>query len=324
LRLRPKLVFRTGIAGKKIMTPQAATASRSTIPAQGVIAIIIGVIAVALAAIFIRFAQAEAVPSLVIAAGRLTIAALILSPYVWLTHRTEILALRRRDLLLALLSGAVLAVHFATWIASLEYTTVLISVVLVSSSPLWVAALERVFLRVRLNRWVGIGLMVAIAGGMLIGIGGDSGAEAGSNPLLGGVLALAGAVAVAVYFVVGRDLRARLSLLPYIWLVYSCAAIFLLAAVLVAGVPIVGYSANAYLWIVALALVPQLIGHSAFNFALRYLSATYVSIITQTEPIASAIAAFIIFREQPLPLQLLGSLGILIGVVLASLGQRKT
>lgn len=302
---------------------QAQAVEPGRLPLRAVVIIIIGVIAVALAAIFIRYAQAAGVPSLVIAGGRLTIAVLVLSPHALLYHRNEIRSLRRVDVLLALAAGVFLAAHFAAWIASLEYTSVLVSVVIVSSSPLWVALLELIFLRARLQRLVMIGLIVAIAGGTLIGAGGSTGADSGSNPILGGLLALTGAVAVAFYFVIGRSLRARLNLLPYIWLVYGCAAVVLLAAVALTGTQIIGYSGEAYVWIVALALVPQLIGHSSFNFVLKYLSATYVSIITQTEPIASAIAAFILFREQPLPLQIVGSLGIIFGVILASIGQNR-
>lgn len=304
------------------MAPSQAVPVRETMPLQGYGAIIIGLIAVSMAAIFIRFAQNGGVPSLVIAGGRLAIAALVLTPVALARHTGQLRRLRRIDLLLALVSGTFLAVHFAAWIASLEFTSVLISVVLVSSSPLWVALLELVFLRARPNRLVLVGLFVAIGGGVMIGVGGgDSRLSPGSDPLLGGLLALLGAVAVAVYFVIGRKLRAQLDLLPYIWLVYTCAAVVLLATIAVTGQPVAGYSPDAYLWVVALALVPQLIGHSSLNYALKYLSATYVAIITQTEPVASAVAAFIIFNERPLPLQIVGSIGIIAGVMVASVGQ---
>ncbi|NDJ63154.1 MAG: DMT family transporter, partial [Chloroflexi bacterium] len=146
----------------------------------------------------------------------------------------------------------------------------------------------------------------------------------GSNPLLGGGLALAGAMAVAVYLVIGRTVRAKLSLLPYIWLVYGVAAVFLTVLLPVTGTPLTGYSPDGYLWILVLALVPQLIGHSSFNYALRYVSATYVGVATQLEPISSAIAAFILLGEVPLELQIYGSGLVLVGVTLATLGQRRS
>jgi drug/metabolite transporter (DMT)-like permease len=305
-----------------VQTP-AADRNHPQMPARGYGAILIGIIAASLAAIFIRFAQNDGLPSLVIAGGRLTIASLVLTPFALRRNYAEIRTLNRNDLILAGLSGVFLALHFATWIASLEFTTVLISVVLVSTSPLWTAFLEVVFLRARLRRLVIFGLLVAVGGGLVIALGGESDMTVASNPVLGGGLALTGAIAIAIYFVIGRRVRAKLTILPYIWLVYSGAAIALIVAILVTGTQITVDAPEAYLWVVLLALVPQLIGHTSFNFALRYLSATYVSIITQMEPIASAIAAFIIFEELPVRHQIVGSIGIIIGVILATLGQAE-
>lgn len=286
-------------------------------------ALLLGLLGIALSAIFIRYAQGEALPSLFIAAGRLILAALILTPFTLRSHRADLAALSRRDLLLAAAAGIILALHFITWIASLGYTSVLVSVVLVTTSPLWVALIEYLFLRVHLRRAVIGGLLIAFLGGLLIGAGGGSEVSAGSSPVLGGALALAGAVAFACYLVLGRNLRAKLPLLPYIWLVYGFAAIFLLILVIVTATPVTGYSTTGYLMIALLAIFPQLIGHSSFNFVLRYLSATYVSIVSQIDPILSAIAAYFAFGEVPLPLQVVGSAAILIGVVVATLAQDK-
>ena len=299
--------------------------SRSTPSPRLYLIVLAGVAAVSFAAIFIRFAQAEGLPSPVIAAGRLTIAALLITPVALRSHRDALRTLDKRDLLLAAASGLILAVHFATWIASLEYTSVLISVVFVTTSPLWVALLEVTFLRARLGRLVVGGLLIALAGGILIGLSGgtESASALDEGSLFGGLLALAGAVAIAIYLVIGRKLRGKLPLTPYIWLVYSFAALFLLALVILSGTPLTGYSAGGYLWIVLLALIPQLIGHTTFNYALRFVPATFVGIMTQMEPIGSAIAAFILFRETPLPLQIVGSAAILVGVALATLGQSQ-
>jgi len=160
-------------------------------------------------------------------------------------------------------------------------------------------------------------------GGLIIGVADSGDTAIGSQPVLGALLALAGAIAVAVYLVIGRSLRAKLPLLPYIWLVYSMAAVFLILLVVVTATPIVGFSAAGYFWIVVMALAPQLIGHTSFNYALRYIPATVVGIITQAEPVGAAIAAFFIFGQLPLPAQIIGSLLILGGVTLASLGQSQ-
>lgn len=281
-----------------------------------------GVAAASLAAIFIRFAQNDGMPSAYIAAGRLTLSALILTPLALRRHRAAISRLSGVDLLLAAVSGLLLAIHFATWIASLEYTSVLISVVLVGTSPLWSALFEVIFLRARLHRWVIAGLLVAFAGGLLIGVAGG-GDDAASGTLVGALLSLAGAATFAIYLVIGRKLRSQLSLVPYIWMVYGFAAIFLIILALASDVPLGGYTPTGYFMIVLLALVPQLIGHSSFNYALRYLSATFVGIATQTEPIGSALIAYIVFHEVPLREQIIGSAAILIGVGIATLGQEK-
>ncbi len=303
---------------------KAATLTETPIPLRAYGSIVIGILAVSLAAIFIRLAQMEGVPSLFIAAGRLTLASLILTPLAWRKYLSEIRLLARPDLALAIVSGFFLALHFATWILSLEYTSVLVGVVLVSTGPLWIALLEAIFLKARPGTTILLGLFLAILGGILIGVTGVEDSTPGQNPLLGGALAVSGAVAFAVYMVIGRKLRVELSLLPYIWLVYSCAAVILLLAVLVTGTLVVGHSSEGYLWVVALALVPQLIGHSSFNYAVKYLPATFIGIAGQLEPVASAFIAFLRFQEIPHPLQVVGSAVILIGVTLAGLAQARS
>lgn len=305
------------------MTQAQTTSTEAQPPLRAYLVIAMGVLAVSLAAIFIRLAQNEGLPSLFIAAGRMTVSTLLLTPLTLRRYSDEIHALGRPDLLLAGISGIFLAAHFATWILSLEYTSVLISVVLVNSHPLWVALLEVFFLRARLARLVIIGLIIGILGSIIVAIPSGGAVALGDNPLLGSVLAISGAVTVAVYFVIGRKLRGKLALLPYIWLVYGCSAIVLLIVVAIMRVPITGYSIQGYLWIVAMALVPQLLGHSSFNYVLKYFPATYVGIAVQLEPVFSAIIAFVLFSEAPLAVQIIGSATILAGVVLASLGQSQ-
>ncbi|MDZ4766866.1 MAG: EamA family transporter [Chloroflexota bacterium] len=317
-----KLFGRTGIQSTPMSQSSAAAPTTKT-PTQVYLVLTIGVIAASCAAIFIRFAQADGMPSPVIAAGRLALSALLLTPFALARHRSDLEQLERRDLLLAAGAGFFLAVHFAAWISSLEYTSVLISVVLVSTSPLWVALLEFIFLRARFERLMIIGLGIALIGGFVIGAAGDPSADVGQMPVLGGGLALLGAIAIAIYLVIGRNLRAKLPLLPYIWLVYGFAALFLIALVIIGGQSITGYAPTTYVWVLVLALVPQLIGHTSFNYALRYLPATLISIAGQMEPLASALLAFVVFQELPAPLQIAGSAAVLVGVIMATLGQAK-
>jgi len=304
-----------------LTTRDITAPSKTKIPLQAYIVISIGVLAVSLASILIKLAQAEAVPSTLIAASRMTIASLVLTPITLRRYRKEIQGLHRNQLTLAAVSGLFLAIHFATWVKSFEYTSVLVGVVLVNTNPLWAAILEFIFLRAKLGRLVLIGLAIGIIGSIVVALpkGGSLQFEANA----GSLLALIGAVAVAVYFVIGRNLRATLSLIPYIWLVYGCSAIFLLILVAATGVPVLGYSAKGYLFLILTALIPQLIGHSSLNFALRYFPASYVGIAAQLEPVLSAIVAFLLFTEIPTGLQIIGSAIILSGVVLASVGQTQ-
>jgi drug/metabolite transporter (DMT)-like permease len=283
--------------------------------APPIVGIIIGIAAVSSASIFIRFAQRQA-PSLVIAAARLTLSSLILAPLALTRYRHEYRRLTRRDAWLAVLSGIFLALHFATWISSLEYTTVASSTVLVSTSPLFVAIASWLFLREKIGPAVIIGLGVALAGSAVIGLSDRSGTL--RNALLGDVLAFAGAVTVAGYLLIGRRLRAQLSLIPYIAVVYGTAAVVMLAMVLVTRERVVGYSPATYVWFLLLALVPQLLGHSSFNWALAHLSATFVAVATLGEPIGSTILAYLILGEAPTSIKIVGAALILVGIVVAS------
>ena len=289
-----------------------ASGARPSVPP--LVGIVIGIAAVSSASILIRFAQREA-PSLVIAAARLTLASLILMPLALTRYRREYHRLTRRDAWLAILSGIFLAVHFATWISSLGYTTVASSTVLVSTSPLFVAIMAWLFLREKIGPAVIAGLAVALAGSVIIALNDRSGAM--RNALTGDLLAFAGAVAVAGYLLIGRRLRAKLSLIPYVAVVYGTAAVVLLAMVLVTRERVVGYSPIIYLWLLLLALVPQLLGHSAFNWALAHLPATFVAVATLGEPIGSTILAYIILGETPTLIKILGAALILVGIVVA-------
>ena len=296
-------------------------------------AIIIAILAVSTSSIFIRLAQREA-PSLVIAALRLTFASLILAPVALTRHRDELKKLTRSDLLLGLLSGVFLAVHFATWISSLEFTSIASSVVLVSTGPLWVALLSPIFLKESLTKSVLIGMLLALLGGTIIGLSDSCQIDNGlvcppfsefvqGKAFLGNFLALTGAWAVAGYLMIGRKLRAGMSLIPYIFVVYGIAAIVLLGIMFTARQSPVGFSPMIYIWILLLALVPQLIGHSTYNWALRYLPAALVSITTLGEPIGSAILAYFILSEAPTLLTIFGGVLILAGIYVSSRVERK-
>jgi drug/metabolite transporter (DMT)-like permease len=274
-----------------------------------------GVIAVSFAAILIRFAQAAGMPTLPIAAWRLTIASAILLPYAWFTRRAEMRRLVRREWLLLGLSGVFLGLHFATWIGSLGLTSVASSVVLVSMGPVFVGLGSWLFFRERPSLVLGLGIVLAAIGSILISWG-DLGR--GQDQLLGDLLALTGAIMVSGYLMIGRGVRGHLSLATYIALVYGLGMLTLLVIVLVSGQSMAGYSPLAYAWVVALALGPQIVGHSTLNWALRYLSATFVAIVTLAEPIGSGILAYVLLGEAVTWSTGAGAVLVLLGIYIAS------
>ena len=295
-------------------------------------ALLLAILAVSTASIFIRFAQRD-VPSPVVAALRLTIATAVLAPVALVRYRPALSALTLRSRLSAGLSGIFLAIHFATWISSLEYTTVASSVVFVSTGPMWVALLSPALLNERVRTATLLGLVLAILGSAVVALSGacvwnaglecmDLAAVIRGQAMWGNLLALIGAWAVAGYLIVGRKLRAGLSLIPYIFLVYGVAACVLLLIMVAAGDSPFGHPGEAYVWIFLLAVVPQLIGHTAYNWALGYAPATFVATATLGEPIGSAALAYFVLDESPGLGVVAGGFLILCGLVLATRSTR--
>jgi drug/metabolite transporter (DMT)-like permease len=278
------------------------------------------VLIVSSAAIMIRIAQGEGVASLSIAAWRLSLAAALLWPLAWSRYHTQILALEPGEWMLGVLSGIFLALHFAAWISSLAYTSVASSLALVSTNPLWIAMVSWLVFRERLRGWLVLGIVAAFGGSGLIFFSDTQSlaSPAGSHALLGNILAVVGSLTVCGYLLIGRKLRKTVPLLPYIWLVYSTAALVLMITALAAGSPLTDYSTVAWVCLIALALGPQLLGHSAFNWALKHVSATFIAIVILGEPIGSALLAWLIFDETFAPLQGAGFCLLLAGIYLAS------
>jgi drug/metabolite transporter (DMT)-like permease len=271
----------------------------------------VGVFAVGWAAIFIRLADA---PALSTAAFRLLFASVPVGLWALTRHRPALRALAGRGRLLLVASGLALAVHFAAWIASLQLTSVASSVALVTTQPIWAALISAAVLRERVSRRMGLAILVTTAGGAVIAAGDF---QTGGTALLGNALALAGAVCAAVYFTIGRGLRAGLDLAAYIGVVYPVAAVVLLGAALATGQPLRGFSAQTWTMFLLLALVPQLIGHSSLNWALRYLPAHLVTVAVLGEPVLSTLLAIALLAETPGLLQVAGGVVTLAGVYLA-------
>ena len=285
-------------------TPAAeSTQDRIALPA-----VLVGVLAVGAAAIFIRLADA---PALGIAFWRCALGVLALLPLA---------ALRRekvpegRDLGTGAVAGIALGAHFGTWIASLDYTSVAASVVLVSTTPIFVAVAAYLLFGERTSVVSFVGIALAIAGTTAIA-GGGPGSDTAA--LLGNVLALAGAIAMAVYVLIGRSLRTGgVGALPYSIVGYSAAALALLPVALLSGVQLWGYSATTWFWLFVVTLGPQLLGHTVLNWALEYVRASIVSGAILAEPVIAALLAWLILSERPALATLLGGLVVLAGLYL--------
>ena len=286
-------------------------------PSRLTLVMSVGLVAVSLSAIFIRLADA---PGVVVAAYRMLLASLVLLP--WTVRALRKTPLTRSNAGYAVAAGLLLGLHFATWISSLSYTTVAASTSLGTTTPVWVALSSWVFLGLAPPFSAMLGMLVAVLGGALIGFGGAVGA-ASSAPVLGNVLALVGAVAAAAYLLLGRSAQRRgLSLQAYIGVAYGVAALSLLPLPFFLGYSYSGYSTESYLWILLLALIPQLIGHTSYNYAVKHMDPTVVATVILLEPIGASLLALILFTEVPPLLTLLGAATLLSGVAITTRNSR--
>ena len=282
----------------------------------------IGLAAISFGAILVRLAQGGGVASLAIAAWRLGLAALLVTPWVLARHYSQLAALNRRQLVLALAAGAALALHFATWISSLEYTSVASSTALVTTNPLWIGIASFVLFGERPKGAMLLAIALSLAGSLLIFLSDARHAAHGAAPLLGNALALGGSWCFAAYLMIGRRLRVGLTLAVYVWLAYGVAGLFLFAAAGASGAALVGFDLPSWLALVGLAVVPQMIGHTSYNWSLKHVSATFVAVVTLGEPIGSALLAFVFFGESLARWQAIGFCLLLTGIYLAARSSR--
>lgn len=271
----------------------------------------VGVLSVSLASIFIRLADA---PPLTVAAYRMAIAAAIVAATAGVAGRAGFAAVRRSDIPLLAGSGVFLAAHFAFWITSLSHTSVASSVLLVTTTPVFVAVTAHFTSPDKVGRLTALAVAVSMAGGLVIAAG--DWAE-GERRLLGDALALAGAVAVAGYLLAGRRVRGRIPTLPYVTVVYAVAAVVLLAAAVGSGAPMLGLPAESYFWMAMAALLPQAVGHSLLNWALGYWPAVNVTLAVRGEPVLATLMAVPVLGEVPPWTALPGGALLLLGVYLA-------
>jgi drug/metabolite transporter (DMT)-like permease len=274
-----------------------------------ILLLLLGIIAVSTASIFIKLCDA---PALIISTYRMVLASLILMP--WASYQKVWRGWEKKDVAWLIFSGILLSLHFASWIASLKYTSVASSVVLVTTHPIFVGIGSWVFLKERLGLNLIIGIGLSVIGSGLIGYGDMA---LSKEALMGDGLALLGALAASGYFLVGRKMRKNQDLLAYIFPVYSTAGLVLIILSLFFRKPFFGYSSTTYLFFFLLALIPQLIGHTTFNWALKYLPASMVAITILGEPIGSTILAYFILGEGLTFWKILGGIFIFTGILIA-------
>jgi drug/metabolite transporter (DMT)-like permease len=281
--------------------------------------IAVGISAVSSASILIRMADA---PALVIAWYRVALAALVMSPlFARKAGSPTGLTLSPGTLSVTLLSGAFLALHFACWIQSLRMTTIASSVTLVSTTPLFASLLSRLWLRESFDRWMIAGVLCSTLGGVWVA-GTDFSVSGGA--FWGDLLALAGALMAAGYLVLGRSARRSMDLTSYTFLVYSTAALVLFLFCTASNLSLGGLSGRTYLILGLLALIPQLIGHTAFNWALRFLPPTTVAVVLMGEPIGATLLGYLVFGEAPSWNKAGGLITLATGILLCSLSTPRS
>jgi drug/metabolite transporter (DMT)-like permease len=288
-------------------------------PLPPVVVLIVAVAAMSWAGPLIKFATA---PAQVVSAWRLVYSVAFIAVVLAL-RRTPLASLRLapRQWLLALIAGVLLAAHFWAWVASLRYTTVASSVVLVSMQPIFVASMSALLLHERATRRQWLGIFIACAGAAVIGVSDAQANDVARDALLGDGLALAGALFVSGYYVIGRELRQQLDLWVYIAIVYGIAAAVLVVVVIAdPGASLTGYPARDWWIFAALAAGPMMLGHTGINYALRYVPAYVANIAVMGEPVGATMIAWSLpaLREVPGAGMLAGAVLILTGILLGS------
>ncbi len=284
---------------------------------QVVLVMTVGLLAISSSSVLTKLCAA---PAFAIALYRLGIASVFYVAVARATGGPLRSVFDRGQIRLAMFAGLALALHFATWISSLDYTSVASSVVLVVTSPIWVALGSFLFLNEKPQKLMWLGILITFSGTVII-----SGTDFSLSPqrLTGNLLALSGAVFAATYLLIGRKLRAQIDTFQYVTVVYSTATLFTIVFILFAGTPVWGFSNITYIYLISIAVFPQIIGHTSFNWALKYFSATSVAIVILGEPIGASILAWIFLGERISTLQFVGGFVILMGVMLTLLVESR-
>lgn len=287
-------------------------------PIQPYLILLIGVLSISTSAIFVKLAG-EA-PASMIAFYRLAIAVAIMAPYVLWKHFDEIKQTHKKDWFLAMFSGIFLAFHFILWFQSLNYTTVASSVVLVSLQPIFAFIGTYIFFKERFTVGAILSLVITITGSAIIGWGDF---QISGLALFGDILALLGALTVTGYFLLGQNLRKHQSLMTYTFIAYGMAAITLLLYNVLLGYSFTGYSGDQWLIFLGLAIIPTFFGHTLFNWTLKWLSTSTISMAVLVEPVGASLLAYWILQESITWAQWLGGSIVIFGLMMFILSTTK-
>ncbi|WP_404459210.1 DMT family transporter [Sutcliffiella horikoshii] len=272
------------------------------------VALAVGVVTVSTSAIFVKLADA---PAGVVAFYRLFFSVILLLPIFLYKYVGELKDISKRDWLFSALAGVFLAFHFILWFESLNYTSVASSTVLVTLQPLFAFIGTYLFFQERLSTKAIVSGLMAIAGSVIISWGDF---QISGMALFGDVLALVACALVTAYLLFGQDVRKRLSLITYTFIVYGICCITLLLYVLVTGESLTGYSSTDWFWFLMLAIIPTLLGHSLFNWAVKYISTNVISMSILFEPIGAAVLAYFVLNEMVTWTQFTGGLLVMLSV----------
>jgi len=278
------------------------------------------VFAASTSAILVRWSAA---PSSVAALYRVLFTTAIVAPIALLWYREEFARLSRRDLGFAIVAGIALAVHFAAWFESLNHTSVAASVTLVQTQPIFVALGAGLVLGERVNRETIVGIVVALIGATAMSLGGAGEAPISDATMYGNALAVLGAVTVAGYVLAGRSIRQRVSLFPYVTVVYAACTLTLALLVGAQGHAYLAYPPREWLLFLGMAIGPGIFGHTIVNWALKHLESVVVSVTWLGEPVGSTLLALVLLAEVPDAITVVGGLVVLAGIYVTTIERER-
>lgn len=274
------------------------------------VAVVIGVISVSTSAIFVKLSSA---PSGVIAFYRLFFSVLLILPVFILKYVSELRFITKRDWIISGASGVFISFHFILWFESLNYTSVASSTVLVTLQPLFAFLGAFIFFKEKLSVKAILSGITAVIGSVVISWG-DFKISGGA--LFGDILALISCALITFYLLLGQSVRKRVSLITYTFVVYSISSITLLFYVLAVGEPLLGYEMKDWTYFLLLALIPNMLGHTLFNWSIRWISTSIISVAILFEPVGATILAFFLLNENVFWSQIIGGIIVLVGIML--------